>query len=150
MADESTSIVEEQHHPSVLARRVAPTVYSYHYYRIFLCGHPSELVEVSRKQLQREVVQTVVAKDEKDCCHTRLTYTRDRCLHCAASLRDQHQILPLQEDSKEAQLTPMAAYPVEATRLDRGLLKEAKSGFEKKLRQLSQVDFLELSHDTAI
>jgi hypothetical protein len=150
MADKSRSIVEEQQHPSVLARRVAPPVYPYHYCRIFLCGHTPELVEVSRPERKRAVVQTVVALDSMDNCHTRLTYTRDRCLHCAALLRDQDQELPLQEDSKEARSKPMATYPVEAMRLDRGLLKEAKSGFEKKLRQLSQVDFLELKPDRGI
>ena len=101
-----------------LSTQSSPSVYPYTFLRIYLCGHPSDTIEVSRLEGQDQPVQTVIPPD-----------TLERCPSCAYSLRD--QCGATQEDGKQHWLRPMAAYKGQTMSVDRGLLKDARTGLRR-------------------
>ncbi|KAI4942758.1 hypothetical protein J4E91_009927 [Alternaria rosae] len=131
MADKNQLVV-------AVRTEAAPPAFPYVFRRAYICGHPDEFVQVSKPANQKRVSHTVIDPNQvegqkKDWPEYKLV----RCRPCAMRLREEHR--NMQESGKGERIRSVAVYQGEAMRPDRGLLSEARSGFEAALKQLDRV-----------
>lgn len=131
MADKNPLVVAVQ-------TEVTPLAYPYVFRRAYICGHPDEFFQVSKPANQKGVSHTVMYPNQvegqsKDWPEYKLV----RCRPCAMRLRKEHR--NMQESGTGERIRSVAVYQGETMRPDRGLLSEARSGFETALKQLDRV-----------
>ncbi|KAI4702301.1 hypothetical protein J4E81_002664 [Alternaria sp. BMP 2799] len=137
MADKNPLVVAVQTE-LVTTHIAAPPAYPYAFRRAYICGHPDEFVQVSKPADQKGVLHTVidpkqVERQSKDWP----IYTLVRCGPCAIRLREER--CKMQESGKGERVRSVAVYQGETMRPDRGLLSEARSGFEAALKELERI-----------
>ncbi|KAA8618750.1 hypothetical protein PtrSN002B_002040 [Pyrenophora tritici-repentis] len=117
--------------------RVAIPVYPYIFRRIYLCGHDDEFVQVIKPIGQNKVVHIFISPDRLKEAEGRLGYMLAQYRECASELRQEHQ--NMQQGGRKTRYQPIDAYQEEMIRVDRGFLREARTGLEAALKQLDQV-----------
>jgi hypothetical protein len=122
----------------VTTRKVAPPAYPYIFRRAYICGHANEFVQVSKPANQKGLLHTVIGSAQGEGQKREWpTYELVRCRPCAIRLREEHR--NMQESGKRERVRSVGAYQGETMLPDRGLLKDARTGFEAALKQLDRI-----------
>jgi hypothetical protein len=109
--------------------------YPYVFRRVYHCGHPDELIEVSLLTNPRRVMHTPVSRDDIPRHDTReQTYSLERCLTCAGQER-RKDCNTKRLQGKRCALRSLAAYQGAVVQRARSVLS-LKDGFARTLRRV--------------